>query len=79
MVLSRTERRTKLEKLAKIEGFAEVQNLLKATSYVSVSPGICTNQGCDYTTEVEPDQRHGHCEECRTGTVQGALVLAGLV
>ncbi len=79
MVLSRTERRAKLGTLAEIEGFAEVQDLLEAASYDSVSPGICTNQSCDYTTEVEPDQRQGHCEECRTGTVQGALVLAGLV
>lgn len=79
MALSRDERQAKLGTLAEIEGFAEVEELLEAASHDSVAPGICTREGCDYTAEVEPDQDRGWCEECRTGTVQAALVLAGLV
>jgi hypothetical protein len=45
----------------------------------SVSPGICINPGCNYTTDVEPDQDRGYCEVCRTQTVQSALILAGLI
>lgn len=79
MALSRDDRQAKLRTLAEIEGFAEVQDLLEGASYDSVSPGICTREGCEYTAEVEPDQDRGHCEECGTGTVQGALVLAELI
>lgn len=77
MALSTVERRLKLEKLAETEGFATVEHLLEAAVLDSVSPGICAN--CDYTTEVEPDQREGYCESCGAGTVQSALILAGLV
>ena len=45
----------------------------------SVSPAICLNDGCDYTTEMEPDQDRGWCEACRTNTVASALVLAGII
>jgi hypothetical protein len=37
------------------------------------------NPDCDYTTEVEPDQREGWCEECGTGTVRSGIVLAGII
>ena len=69
----------KLAQLAEIEGFATVEELLEAASYDSVSPGICTRDGCDYTCEVEPDQAEGWCEECRAPSVKAALVLAGLI
>ena len=69
----------KLERLAEIEGFASIEQLLEACAYDSVSPGICTRDGCDYTAEVEPDQDRGWCEECESATVESALVLAGLV
>lgn len=45
----------------------------------SVAPGICMNDGCDYITEVEPDQSEGYCENCDTCTVTSALVLAGAI
>lgn len=69
----------KLEELAEIEGFDSDMELLNEYAYESVMPGICVNEGCDYTTNVEPDQSAGWCEECRTGTVQSALILAGLI
>ena len=79
MQLSREERRAKLATLVETEGFGSADELLEAVAHDSVSPGICTRPGCDYTAEVEPDQREGWCEECRAGSVQSALVLAELI
>ena len=47
----------------------------------SVSPGICMNADCDYTTEVEPDSREGWCEECDTGTVMALteMIMDGIL
>jgi hypothetical protein len=70
---------TKLEELVEIEGYETFDELLEATFSDSVSPGICTNDGCDFTVEVEPDQDRGWCESCGTNTVKSALILAGLV
>jgi hypothetical protein len=69
----------KLDRLMEIEGYGDVVDLFAAVLSDSVSPGICINAGCDYTTEVEPDQDRGYCEICRTQTVQSALILAGLI
>lgn len=69
----------KLEKLAEIEGYADVMEMLEQATFDSVSPGICTRKGCDYTTEVEPDQDRGYCEVCGTQTVKSALMLAGII
>jgi len=44
-----------------------------------VCPAICMTDGCDYTTEMEPDQDQGFCEACGGNTVTSALVLAGLI
>lgn len=56
-----------------------VEELLESASIGSVVPGICTNDGCDFTTEYEPDQDAGWCEECDTETVASALILAGII
>ena len=45
----------------------------------SVVPGICMNEGCDYVTEVEPDQTRGWCEECGTNTVVSFTMLVGFI
>jgi hypothetical protein len=73
------ENMTKLEKLAEIEGFDDELDLLQEATGDSVCPGICTNRGCDYTNEVEPDQDQGYCEVCGTQTVKSALVLGGVI
>lgn len=70
---------SKLEQLAKIEGYKDSFSLLEDAITDSVCPGICTRKGCDYTTEVEPDCQDGWCEECETQTVQSALILAGVL
>lgn len=70
---------TKLQQLTQDWGYDDELEMLQEATFDSVSPGICTNEGCDYSTEVEPDQAHGYCEVCETGTVQSALMLAGII
>jgi hypothetical protein len=45
----------------------------------SVFPGICTNDGCDYTIENESDHDRSWCESCGTNAIKSALILAGLI
>ena len=73
-----TRRKRKLEDLADASGMS-VDELLENAAIDSVVPGICTNSGCDYTAEYEPDQDAGWCEECETGTVASALILADVI
>ena len=70
---------TKLQKLMEIEGYTNITEFLAAVITDSVCPAICTNEGCDYTCEMEPDQEQGWCDECHTGSMKSALVLARLI
>jgi hypothetical protein len=70
---------SKLDQLIEIEGYDSLEALAQAVFADSVSPGICTNEGCSFTIEVEPDQDRGYCEECGTQTVKSALVLTGII
>jgi hypothetical protein len=69
----------KLMKLSEAEGFNSLDDLLEAAATDSVCPAICMTEGCDYTTEMEPDQDQGYCEACGGNTVTSALVLAGFI
>ncbi len=69
----------KLMKLCEMEGFKILDQLLRQTATDSICPAICMTEGCDHTTEMEPDQAHGYCEACGANTVTSALVLAGLI
>jgi hypothetical protein len=69
----------KLQKLVEIEGFKDDISLFEAVVTDSVCPAICINDGCDYTSEMEPDQDRGWCEVCGTNSMQSALVLGGLI
>ena len=73
------KRQAKLQKLADSEGHESIDNLLHAAAYDCVVPSICTAPGCDYTTEMEPDQDRGYCEACGGQTVQSCLVLARVI
>ena len=73
------KRRAKLSQLIEIEGFESEEALLAALITDSVSPAICLNDGCEYTTEMEPDQDRGWCEACGTNSVASALILAGII
>lgn len=67
------------ELLAEIEGYPSFLAMVAALITDSVFPGICTNRGCEYTCEVEPDATRCECESCGTPTVVSGLVLAGLI
>jgi len=69
---------SKLDQLAKIEG-TTVEDLLEQSVFGDTSKGICMNPKCDYTREVEPDQRKGYCEVCGTDTVTSAAVLGDII
>ncbi len=65
---------SKLETLMECEGIGGMDEMMNVASD-SVNPGICMNDGCCYTTSVEPDCLDGICEECGTNTVTGATML----
>jgi len=69
----------KLMKLCEVEGFTSFDDLLQAAATDSVCPAICMTEGCDYTTEMEPDQDKGYCEACGGNTVTSALILTGFI
>ena len=77
--MSKSTDQAKLAKLVEIEGYETVEALLQAVIGDSVSPAICMNDGCDYTCEMEPDQRRGWCDECHANTMKAAPVLAGII
>ena len=74
-----SEKAVKLMTLCEMEGFRTLDQLLRHAGADSVCPAICMTEGCDYTTEMEPDQDRGYCEACGGNTVTSALVLAGLI
>lgn len=77
--LSEEERRAKLATLAEATGYASFDELIEASVTDSVCPAICTEPGCSYTTDMEPDQDRGWCEACGRNTAASALVLAGFI
>ena len=74
-----TKYHAKLEKLAEMEGFDDVEQLFENRALDSCVPAICMNVGCDFTADYEPDQDKGWCECCDTNTVQSALIIAGFI
>jgi hypothetical protein len=69
----------KLMKLCELEGYKRLYDLLKACTADSVCPAICMTEGCDHTTEMEPDEDAGYCDACGGNTMASALVLAELI
>jgi hypothetical protein len=69
---------SKLDRLASIWGLP-VAVFIEEYALDDVVPGICMNPDCDYTTEVEPDQTEGWCEECEMRSIRSGVVLAGLI
>lgn len=72
-------RAEKLLRLLELEGYENLEGLIKAALLDSVCPGICMTEGCNHSVEVEPDQAEGHCEVCGGNTVVSGLVLAGVI
>ena len=69
----------KSQKLAELEGFHSPLDMCEKLIGESVIPGICSNENCDYTTDVEPDQGGGFCEDCGTQTVVSIFVMEGII
>jgi hypothetical protein len=69
----------KLMKLCDAAGYANFEDLLKASVADSICPAICMTEGCDCVTEMESDQDEGYCEACGGNTVTSVLVLADLI
>lgn len=79
MQLVLTEKARKLVRLCQIEGYQNAYDLVRAVASDSVCPAICMTEGCEYTAQMEPDQREGYCESCGGNTMTSALVLAGFI
>ena len=77
--LTRDERKAKLTTLIAAYGFATFDDLYEVAFRDSVGPAICTAPECNYTADMELDQREGYCEACGCNTVQSALILAGMI
>jgi len=69
----------KLAILAAEYGFADPVYMCANAITDNICPSICMNPDCDYTTDMEPDQREGWCEVCDTNTVVSAMVLLGVI
>ena len=72
---------SKAEQLAEDWGYESLDDALNDPDLMfdSITPGICTNPDCDYSTEVEPDCTSGYCEICETYTVKSLLILMGVI
>jgi hypothetical protein len=64
MSIALSHKAAKLMKLCALEGYKRLHDLLKASASDSLYPAICMTEGCDYTTELERDQKAGYCEAC---------------
>ena len=63
--------------LAQAWGYLCPHELAHDYVFESVVPAICMD--CDYSTEYEPDQNAGHCENCSTNSVKSILILLGII
>lgn len=71
-------RRYGLAALTQKMGCASSFAMLQEAVHDGVCPAICVV--CGWTTNMEPDQDRGWCEQCdKGGTVKSALILAGMI
>lgn len=68
-----------LQTLARDWGYQDPINMIEDYMFDGLMPAICTVEGCGYSTEMEPDQTHGWCDNCCLNSVVSAQVLAGLI
>ena len=59
------------------EYHVSLETLLEQGAFDGTCLGICIK--CGYTTETEPDQDEGWCENCKTNTVKSGMILAGII
>jgi hypothetical protein len=69
----------KIIKLTEDWGYDDPWLLAKDHINDGLMPSICMNDGCNYSTEMEPDQDRGLCECCNTNSVTSAAILLGVI
>jgi len=69
---------SKANELATQYGYTDPLQMMEEFFADSVHPAICMNVGCDYTTDMEPDQTRGWCEICNQGSVKSIGILLGI-
>lgn len=70
---------SKLSTLTEDWGYESTFSLVEDYMDEGLMPAICMNEGCDYSTEMEPDQDRGLCECCGTNSVTSAAILLGVI
>lgn len=69
----------KAETLAAFEGYHSPLDLCESLMGKCTVPGICSNENCNYTVNMEPDQGGGYCEICGSNTVVSIFILEGII
>ena len=70
---------SKLNTLVEDWGYGSALDLVEDYIHDGLMPSICMNDGCNYSTEMEPDQDRGLCECCGTNSVTSAGILLGVI
>ena len=70
---------SKLSTLTEDWGYESTLDLMTDYMHEGIMPAICMNKGCNYSTEMEPDQDRGLCECCGTNSVTSAAILLGVI
>ena len=70
---------SKLRTLTEDWGYESTLDLMTDYIHEGLMPAICMNKGCDYSTEMEPDQDRGWCENCSTNSLSSAAILLGII
>jgi len=67
---------SKLRKLAAIQDFDAVEDLLLESKLGFNCSGICLSAECNYTSGLQHSAELGYCPKCKANTVKSALSLA---
>lgn len=70
---------SKLDQLTNDWGYSNPEDMMMDYIFDSGHPAICMNEDCDYSTEMEPDQDRGWCDNCGTNTLVSAGILMGII
>lgn len=71
-------KRKKINKLCQEWGYISYINMMKDYQPENMSPGICMNENCNFTDDVEHDQSNGFCEVCEEKTVASIFAIIGV-
>jgi len=77
--MNQLQKQQKLDSLCEIEGYEDDLDMLLQRGNDSCVPAICSNDDCNYTCEMEPDQSSGYCEECKTQTMVSFMILMDII